>query len=130
MMPSLLIFGALCCWVRCHYITLSYRLTRERDHIASGWLLLGLGLFPLVLVLFVGIEVNGSRAWLPIPGTSLRFQPSELAKIVLILAAARHFPAPAGGFSRKRSSRSRLSPAKRSPPLPSRVVAVSWTRSA
>ena len=57
----------------------------------SGWLLLFLGFVPLVLVLFVGIEVNGSRAWLPIPGTNLRFQPSELAKIVLILAAARHF---------------------------------------
>lgn len=57
----------------------------------AGWLLLFLGFVPLVLVLFVGIEVNGSRAWLPVPGTNLRFQPSELAKIVLVLAAARHF---------------------------------------
>jgi len=45
----------------------------------------------LVLVLFVGIEVNGARSWLPIPGTKLRFQPSELAKIVLVIAAARYF---------------------------------------
>lgn len=45
----------------------------------------------LVLVLFVGIEVNGARSWLPIPGTKLRFQPSELAKLVLVIAAARYF---------------------------------------
>jgi len=45
----------------------------------------------LVLVLFVGIEVNGARSWLPIPGTGLRFQPSEVAKLVLVIAAARYF---------------------------------------
>jgi len=53
--------------------------------------LLFLSTFLLVLVLFVGIEVNGARSWLPIPGTGLRFQPSELAKLVLVIAAARYF---------------------------------------
>ena len=45
----------------------------------------------LILVLFVGVEVNGARSWLPIPFTPFRFQPSEMAKIVLVIAAARYF---------------------------------------
>lgn len=45
----------------------------------------------LVAVLFVGIKVNGARSWFPIPGTPLRFQPSELAKLVLVIATARYF---------------------------------------
>ena len=56
---------------------------------AAALLALAVGL--LVLVLFVGIEVNGARSWLPIPFTPFRFQPSEMAKIVLVIAAARYF---------------------------------------
>lgn len=41
----------------------------------------------LVLIPRVGIEVNGSRRWLGIPGV-LTFQPSEIAKLVLILFLA------------------------------------------
>ncbi|MCQ4727223.1 putative lipid II flippase FtsW [Anaerotignum faecicola] len=39
----------------------------------------------LILVLIVGIEGNGSKRWLGIPNTSIGFQPSEVAKIVVIL---------------------------------------------
>ncbi len=53
--------------------------------------LLFLAVSLLALVLFAGIRVNGARAWLPVPGTGLRFQPSELAKIVLVIATARYF---------------------------------------
>jgi cell division protein FtsW len=45
----------------------------------------------LVVVLFWGITVNGARSWLLVPGTSLRFQPSEFAKVALIVATARYF---------------------------------------
>lgn len=42
----------------------------------------------LVLVLIVGTEINGNRAWLRIAGFSL--QPSEFAKAATILMLARH----------------------------------------
>jgi len=45
----------------------------------------------LVLVLIVGARVNGAKSWLPIPGTGFRFQPSELAKFIVVIATARYF---------------------------------------
>ena len=53
--------------------------------------LLALTFFFLGLVLVVGIRVNGAKSWLPVPGTSLHFQPSEMAKLILVIAAARYF---------------------------------------
>jgi cell division protein FtsW len=49
-------------------------------------LLLGISLFLLVAVLGVGSNVNGATRW--IGGGSLQIQPSELAKVALILYAA------------------------------------------
>lgn len=43
----------------------------------------------LVLVLLVGPTINGSQRWLPLGG--FRLQPSELAKIALVLGTARWF---------------------------------------
>ncbi len=40
----------------------------------------------LIAVLLVGITVNGSRRWLPLP--LMQFQPSEVAKIVTIITSA------------------------------------------
>lgn len=40
------------------------------------------GLAILVLVLFIGVEVNGARSWLNLPGLP-RFQPSELMKFLV-----------------------------------------------
>lgn len=49
------------------------------------WACIGL----LVLVLIVGREINGARSWFAFGG--FRLQPSELAKVALILALARYF---------------------------------------
>jgi rod shape determining protein RodA len=49
-----------------------------------------LGLVFLILVLLIGIEVNGSRRWLRIPGLA-GFQPSELMKLVVPLVLAWYF---------------------------------------
>lgn len=45
-----------------------------------------LTLLLLVLTLFVGPEINGSRRWLLVGGT--QFQPSEIAKLTVILVTA------------------------------------------
>ena len=52
--------------------------------------LLLVSLVLLVLVLVIGIRVNGARRWIGIGGenSSLTFQPSEIAKLALILAFA------------------------------------------
>jgi rod shape determining protein RodA len=53
----------------------------------------GLGLLLLLLVLTpLGVEVNGQRAWLWLPGIG-QFQPSEFAKIPTVLMLAKYFGA-------------------------------------
>ncbi|MBC8187972.1 MAG: FtsW/RodA/SpoVE family cell cycle protein [Proteobacteria bacterium] len=42
----------------------------------------------LIATLVFGVEVNGARRWLEVPGMNLRFQPGELAKFATILAVA------------------------------------------
>jgi len=65
--------------------------------IPMGWIrrragvLLGATVALLALVLRFGTEVNGARSWFVVPGTGLHFQPSEMAKLVLVIAAARYF---------------------------------------
>jgi rod shape determining protein RodA len=49
----------------------------------------------LILVLVVGVEVNGNKAWLRIAGFSL--QPSEFAKLATILMLARYMTQPRQG---------------------------------
>lgn len=43
----------------------------------------------LVLLLFIGVEINGSRRWIVIAG--FRLQPAELAKLAMVLYAASYF---------------------------------------
>ena len=53
-----------------------------------GWVLVAtVGLLALVLVPGIGIEVNHSRRWLPIGG-GIRFQPSEIGKLAVVLSIA------------------------------------------
>ncbi len=52
----------------------------------------GISLFLLILVLFLGIEVNGSRSWFNILGFT--FQPAELAKFSTCLAVASYLSGP------------------------------------
>lgn len=47
-----------------------------------------LGVLLLAATLVFGVEVNGARRWLAIPGTDFRFQPVEIAKCATILAVA------------------------------------------
>ncbi len=42
----------------------------------------------LIATLAFGVEVNGARRWLDVPGLGLRFQPGELAKCATLLAIA------------------------------------------
>ena len=46
------------------------------------------GVTLLAATLLIGIEVNGARRWLAIPGMAFRFQPVEIAKCATILAVA------------------------------------------
>jgi cell division protein FtsW len=54
----------------------------------SGLVLLA-SVFLLFIVQFAGTEVNNSARWIAIPGIGLTFQPSELAKIGLIMYTSR-----------------------------------------
>ncbi|MBS3968416.1 MAG: rod shape-determining protein RodA [Truepera sp.] len=59
----------------------------RRRMVRLSYLAYALGIFLLVLTQLFGTEVNGARSWLrlgPLPS----FQPSELAKIALIMALA------------------------------------------
>ncbi|BDF04688.1 FtsW/RodA/SpoVE family cell cycle protein [[Clostridium] hylemonae] len=51
------------------------------------WLIYGFSILSLLLVLFIGDEVNGATRWINLGFTT--FQPSELAKILLILFFAK-----------------------------------------
>jgi len=42
----------------------------------------------VIFVIFFGIEVGGATRWMYIPGTSFRFQPSEIAKVAMIFIIA------------------------------------------
>ncbi len=53
------------------------------------WLIYFFNLILLVLVIFVGDDAGGAQRWIEIAG--LRFQPSELTKILMILFFAKFF---------------------------------------
>jgi rod shape determining protein RodA len=55
----------------------------------------GIVVVMLILVLFMGVEINGNKAWLRVVGFSL--QPSEFAKAATILMLARHLAHPRVG---------------------------------
>jgi rod shape determining protein RodA len=55
---------------------------------ASSYIIFGMTLVLLALLPFIGHESNGTKGWIRLGGFSL--QPSEIAKISLILVLARH----------------------------------------
>jgi cell division protein FtsW len=55
----------------------------------ATWGILAVAVVLLVMVLLVGEKVNGARRWLRVPGVSwFSFQPSEVAKLALVIALA------------------------------------------
>ena len=64
---------------------LDYQLLKR---ISLPMLIIAFALLVAVLIPGVGIEKNGARRWLQLPGTT--FQPSEFAKIALIIALAHY----------------------------------------
>ena len=53
-----------------------------------AYLIYGIGLFFLVVVIFMGKEISGSKSWFQIGGVAL--QPAEFAKMATALALARY----------------------------------------
>jgi rod shape determining protein RodA len=67
------------------------------DH---AFLLYGLTTLLLLGILLFGREINGSKSWFTIG--QVNFQPSEIAKVVLILALARYLSEISGSFLQHR----------------------------
>jgi cell division protein FtsW len=65
--------------------TMDYRLLKK-----FAWPLFGFAVILLVLVLVphIGSKMNGARRWFRLPVGGVRFQPSELGKMALIVALA------------------------------------------
>jgi rod shape determining protein RodA len=68
-------------------VAVGVQLFSRRQIMSWAFLLYAVSVVLLLAVLLVGREVNGAKAWFVIGPA--RFQPSELAKIALILALAR-----------------------------------------
>lgn len=64
-------------------------LVRPRWLRRNSWLVYGAAIVLLLLVPVIGEERNNARRWIPLPGAGFDLQPSELAKLGLILALAR-----------------------------------------
>ena len=70
-------------------LVLMFIVSQFSPHFFRRWApsLYGIGLALLILVLFIGVEDNGARSWLDLPGLP-SFQPSETLKIVVPLLMA------------------------------------------
>ena len=64
-------------------------LVRPRWLRRNAWIIYGLAIVLLLLVPLIGEERNNARRWIPLPGLGFDLQPSELAKLGLILVLAR-----------------------------------------
>lgn len=94
MQPIWCALGLVACWVAA---AMDYRWLKKSPWIPLGLLLIVVGSLVCVLVPGVGFRINGAKRWLRLAGYTM--QPSELAKIVLIIALAyygerfqRHMP--------------------------------------
>lgn len=94
MQPIWCALGLVACWTAA---AVDYRWLKKSPWIPLGLLLVVVGLLVCALVPGVGSKINGANRWLRLG--SFTMQPSELAKIVLIIALAyygerfqRHMP--------------------------------------
>lgn len=69
----------------CSFIALIIMLMDVRIFAVFSFVFYGIALFLLVLVLFIGQEVDGNKAWFAITPT-IKIQPSEFAKVATALA--------------------------------------------
>ena len=67
---------------------LAYRTPYQRFSALAPWMLV-VSLVLLVLTILFGIEINDARRWLQLPILGVRFQPSDFAKIGIIVYLAR-----------------------------------------
>ncbi|QNK60034.1 FtsW/RodA/SpoVE family cell cycle protein [Paenibacillus sp. PAMC21692] len=63
-------------------VLFDYRIILKLWHV-----LYGIGVVLLILVYFIGVEINGAKGWFKLPGDFL-FQPAEMVKIILIIGIA------------------------------------------
>lgn len=59
----------------------------SKFYVEFSYVFYAISIFLLIIVIFVGVEVNAARSWFQIG--SMRFQPMELAKVSTALAIAR-----------------------------------------
>lgn len=71
--------------VLCYF---AYLTPYKRYYRLANWMLL-VSVVLLVLTMFFGIEVNNAKRWLNMPIVNIAFQPSDLAKISLIIYLAK-----------------------------------------
>ncbi len=73
-------------------------LTDSKFFSSFAFLIYTIAIAVLVITIFAGVDVKGSRSWLGVG--SFRFQPGEVAKIFTAMALAKFFSLPETNFSR------------------------------
>ncbi|MGB0929141.1 MAG: rod shape-determining protein RodA [Chitinophagales bacterium] len=74
--------------VTCLFIAFIIQILDTRFYTAFAYLIYAFSLFFLILVLFLGSEISGSRSWFKLG--FFNFQPSEIAKFATCLALAKY----------------------------------------
>ncbi len=74
--------------VGCAALYLAYSTPHARFAKMAPWVLI-ISIALLVITLVFGIEINDAKRWLEVPFFGIRFQPSDVAKIALVLYLAR-----------------------------------------
>ncbi|AMA09801.1 MULTISPECIES: rod shape-determining protein RodA [unclassified Picosynechococcus] len=67
-------------------VCLAIARSRYQTMIVGHWLVYGLSILSLIAVLFIGVSANGAQSWINVAG--FHVQPSEFAKVSLILSLA------------------------------------------
>lgn len=73
----------------CFLVMLTLQSIHYKFFLSFATIILGMSLFFLILAKFVGTNLNSTDRWLTIPGVGFTFQPSEMAKLGVIMYSAR-----------------------------------------